>query len=158
MPESEHVAFSIETRLAYWKVCVSGPIERYPVSNLFTSTAWQGMWEDAVGRLVPTAFEDIEGKFWQVKLYTDIVQSQGLQGAQVLTMSTAEMPLETLERTRGLVRQVAKLGEEPLFMWHGFHRLSTFPDPEAELFVSNLSPHIVREITLHQPGYYYGGH
>ncbi|RJE24075.1 hypothetical protein PHISCL_03611 [Aspergillus sclerotialis] len=166
-PEKNLPYFNIDTRLDYWTYCVPdwgcrsypgyevlpvGPYaegeegisagDQFAMHYILECGRWRRIWSkalrDATGRHSEVA-DDVDDEHWRTKLYRNALITQGLEGAQLVTLPIEQISSEYLEKARGMVARISALEERPAMENLGnrgdtpvFHS----PDPHDEVGVS----------------------
>ncbi|KAF5860053.1 hypothetical protein ETB97_002079 [Aspergillus alliaceus] len=164
-PEKDLPFFDVATRIDYFTYCLpdwvcksypgferldTGPYaaglerpeegDQIAMHHILRSGRWRRMW--AAGIRVALAEgsvfsdEEVEEEGWRKKLLRDAVQSQGLEGMQLVTVPLEKMDIAYVQRVRWMKEQIDKLDGPPAVERLGkgvLTEVSFAPDPSNEV-------------------------
>lgn len=91
--------------------------DQVAMRHIVTCKRWRGMWADAIRAALSDGEEftdeDEEEEHWRRKLYRRALQTQGLDGLQLVTLPPGKVSAERWERTRSIKRRIDALQEPP---------------------------------------------
>lgn len=165
-PEAGIPFFDIHERLGYFTYCVpdwvcrgydgyevlpTGPYQpdrehpeegdQVALHHILRSGRWRRLWaagiRGALGDGNKFTDEDIDDENWRKKLLRDAVQTQGLDGMQLITMPIDKVDQAVLDNTRRMKELIDKLDNPPPVEMLGKRRrltmVSTALDPSNEI-------------------------
>lgn len=165
-PQRNLPFFDIPVRLDYWTYCVpdSGcrsyvgyevlPVGPYAKGNktmkdkdqfamryILHCGRWRRMWAAAFRPALRDDFkdEDENEEYWKKKMFRNAMQTQGLEGMQLITLPVEQVSQRYIEKVRRTKSQIVMLTESPVVEnlgSAGDTPVSRAPDPGMEVQVS----------------------
>ncbi|KAE8420904.1 hypothetical protein BDV36DRAFT_86787 [Aspergillus pseudocaelatus] len=141
-PEKNLPYFDVRTRIDYFTYCLpdwvcssypgftrlpTGPYaphlerpregDQVAMHHILHCGRWRRMWAAAISSVLDDddAFihEDEENEFWKKRMLRNAVQSQGLEGMQLVTLPVDKMDKEYVQKVRRMKQQIDQLNEPP---------------------------------------------
>ncbi|KAB8070029.1 hypothetical protein BDV29DRAFT_181711 [Aspergillus leporis] len=165
-PEKNLPFFDVRTRIEYFTYCLpdwvcrtypgfevlpTGPYaphlerpregDQVAMDHILHCGRWRRMWGAAIRSVLGGGFEftdEAEGEHWREKLLRDALQSQGLEGMQLVTIPVEKLGKECVERVRRVKEQIDKLKVAPAVEKMGKGTLTAVshaPDPSNEVHI-----------------------
>lgn len=106
---------------------------------------WRRMWARAVKAGtsqdgeeddIPEVEDDVDDEHWKTKMYRDALQTQGLEGMQLVTLPKDQIPEQYLDNSRRFQRQISMLEKAPDSVVVGprqWLKVSNAPDPAQDV-------------------------
>ncbi|GAB1201136.1 hypothetical protein APSETT444_010523 [Aspergillus pseudonomiae] len=136
-PEKNLPYFDIRTRIDYFTYCLP---DWTAMHHILHCGRWRRMWAAAIRSVLgdDDAFtdEDEEEEHWRKRMLRNALQSQGLEGMQLVTLPVEKMDKEYVQKVRRMKQQIDQLNQPPPVEMLGKGTLtpvSFAPDPPNDV-------------------------
>ncbi|KAJ5570432.1 uncharacterized protein N7459_009862 [Penicillium hispanicum] len=123
--------------------------DQVALRHILQTGRWRRMWAAAIRSLLDDSEsftdEEVEDEDWRKKLYRNALQTQGLEGMQLVTLPKDQVSAHYLEKAQRTRHQIHALNGPPdheMMGYYGFTPVSHAPDPLTEVEITIRSYNI----------------